>query len=101
LVFGADDEGLTMAGNITQIDPADSPSKLVATSKGVAVSPAWDQRLDQMHENAHQSLVGQRANAKKAGQVGYIDAQGQGPGQMSADQQAFASVPRPPDTQSY
>lgn len=90
-----------MAGNITKIDPANSPATTVPTANGVAVSPAWDQRVDQKHEDAHNNLVAQRNRTANAGKVGYIDAQGQGPGQMSADQQAFASVPRPPDTQSY
>lgn len=65
-------------------NPISTPSAELPTGNGAYVSnPAWDQLVNARHEKAHQSLVKTRDARHDAGK------------------QAFVSVPRPPDTQSY
>lgn len=61
-----------------------SPTATLPTGGGnVVANPAWEVTVNAAHEKAHQGMVKQRDAVHDAGN------------------QVFASVPRPPDTQSY
>lgn len=65
-------------------NPISTPSAELPTGGGGWVSnPAWDQLVNARHEQAHQSLVKTRDARHDAGN------------------QAFVSVTRPVDSQSY
>lgn len=82
-------------------NPTQIPAASVPAGPGLSPNPAWVDLVNSRHELAHNTLSKQRDVLHNAGRVGYVDASGQAQGQSTSDQQAFVSVPRPPDTQSY
>lgn len=75
-------------------NPTSIPSETLPTPNGVTPSPAWQELVNAHHDAAHATNVARRDE---------MHAAGQGPLSPDAGQtaQKFASVTRPPDTQSY
>lgn len=73
------------------------PAAQLPTPNGATPSPAWQVLVDSRHAQAHQTNIMRRDELHLAGQDTF---KADAPTTLATGQK-FASVVRPPDTQSY